>query len=261
MKPIIFCIPIRLSRLAFLAFAACLFTVPVARAGLTVDMHLYHDNIGYFFYPWLSTNATPPNFPVGNYLVASPQVPASGSTMQYVATSNSLAFVTGGGTYYYDVGSLMQQITNGYWSIYVTNSTSTNQYKFTVRAASLDSNIFAPVVVSFPRNGALFITNQPTFAWQGPASWLGTLNVQDNFTDTNGNNYYETSAGLPAGQINWPCPAVLPNGTNTFNPDYQSNATAIIIASTPTNASSQPISGWITTLRRTRLSDLCCRSN
>ena len=226
---------------------AFLFNLPCARAGLTIDVHLYHDNIGYYFYPWLNTNAAPPAYPAGNYLVASPGVPASGSTMQYVATSSNLTFVTGGGTYYYDLGSAMQQITNGYWSIYVTNSTSTNQYKFTVHAPNLSSNVFAPVIVTFPADGSLFVASVPTFTWQGPANWAGTLSVVDYFIDATGGYNYETSASLPGNQTNWPSPVVLPNGTNNFNPDYTSNATAVIIASTPTNSSGQAISGWIST--------------
>ena len=71
--------------------------------------------------------------------------------------------------------------------------------------------------------------------------------MEDDFIDTNGNYNYEASAGLPPNQTDWPCPVVLPYGTNDFNPDYQSNATATIIASTPVNAGSQPISGWIST--------------
>ncbi len=32
-------------------WASLLFAVPAARAGLTVDIHLYHDTYGYYFYP------------------------------------------------------------------------------------------------------------------------------------------------------------------------------------------------------------------
>ena len=41
----------RLLNFATLIFAAGLFAAPTARAGLTVDIHLYHDNYGYYFYP------------------------------------------------------------------------------------------------------------------------------------------------------------------------------------------------------------------
>jgi hypothetical protein len=236
-----------LYRLMFAALTAGLFAGSTARAGLTIDIHLYHDSIGYYFYPWLNTNATPPNYPAGYYQIASPQIPSSGSQLQYLADSNGFNFVSGGGNYYFDVGSLMQQITNGYWSIYVTNSTSTNQYKFTVSAPNISSNVFAPVIMIYPTNGDLSVPNQPTFTWLGPTNWAGTLNIEDYFTDTNGNQPIEASADLPPGQTNWPCPVVLPYGTNNVNPDYQSNATAFIIAATPTNASALPISGWIST--------------
>ena len=107
--------------------------------------------------------------------------------------------------------------------------------------------MFAPVIVTFPTNGAVFITNTPTFTWQGPTNWLGTLNVNENFIDTSGNNYGEASASLPPGQTNWPCPVVIPNGTNNFSADYQSNVTALIVANIPTNNFVQPLSGWVST--------------
>ena len=109
----------------------------------------------------------------------------------------------------------------------------------------MTSNLFAPVVVTFPTNGAVSITNSPTFTWQGPTNWLGTLSVNENFTDTNGNNYGEASASLPPGQTNWSCPVVIPDGTNTFNVDYQTNVTALIVAHTPTNNLLQPLNGWV----------------
>src|SRR5208283_5928083 len=67
------------------------------------------------------------------------------------------------------------------------------------------------------------------------------------FIDANGNFNYEASASLPPNQTSWPCPVVLPNGTNDFSADYSSNVTAMIIASTPTNGNVQPISGWVST--------------
>ena len=222
--------------------------LPAARAGLTVDIHLYHDTYGYYFYPWLNANTNTPGFPDGNYLIASPQIPNNGSQLQYQATNNTLSYATGGGNYYSDFNSFLYGITNGHWSIWVTNSTSTNQYQFTVTVAGVTSNSFdAPVVAVFPTNGAPFVTNQPSFQWTGPANWAGTLNVNDNLIDTNGNYNYEASATLPPNQTFWPCPVVLPDGTNDFNADYTSNVTAQIVASTPLDNASQPISAWTST--------------
>jgi hypothetical protein len=248
MKTATHSISTRLSGFGLIILAACLWFAPSARAGLTVDIHLYHDTYGYYFYPWLNANTTPPDFPTGNYMIASPQIPSGGSQLQYQATNNILTFTGGGGNYYGDFNSFLYGITNGQWSIWVTNSTSTNQYKFTVTVTGVTSNSFgAPAVAVFPTGGAQFVTNQPLFQWTGPANWAGTLNVNDDFIDANGNYNYEASASLPPNQTSWPCPVVLPNGTNDFSADYSSNITAMIIASTPTNANTQPISGWVST--------------
>jgi hypothetical protein len=227
--------------------------VPTARAGLTVDIHLYHDTYGYYFYPWLNANTNLPDFPTGNYEIASPQIPTGGSQLQYQATNNMLNYTGGGGNYYGDFNSFLFGITNGQWSIFVTNSTSTNQYQFTVTVTGVTSNSFsAPAVALFPTNGAMNITSQPLFLWTGPTNWAGTLNVSDYFIDTNGidtnvNYNYEASTGLSPNQTSWPCPVVLPNGTNDFSADYVSNVTAQIVAAIPTNGAAQPISGWIST--------------
>jgi hypothetical protein len=231
----------------FLLLAA-LMPASVARAGLTVDIHLYHDTYGYYFYPWLNTNTNLPNFPTGNYLIASPQIPTGGSQLQYQATNNSLNYLSGGGNYYGDFNSFLYGITNGQWTISVTNSTSTNQYHFTVRVTGLTSNAYgAPVMAGFPTDGALYVTNQPLFSWTGPTNWAGTLLVVDDYIDDNGTYNYVTSANLPANQTTWQCPVVLPDGTNNFSVYYSSNVTAFVFASTPTNHAGQPISGWVST--------------
>ena len=80
----------RLSRWSFLLLGiTCLFGAARVHAGLTVDIHLYHYDGGYYFFPNLSTNTTPPNFPVGDYFIALPQVPANGSSLKYRATATS----------------------------------------------------------------------------------------------------------------------------------------------------------------------------
>jgi len=65
----------RLARLLMLVLAGYMSVSPVARAGLTVDIHLYHDELGYYFYSYLSADATLPAFPNGVYQIASPTVP------------------------------------------------------------------------------------------------------------------------------------------------------------------------------------------
>ena len=230
-----------LSGFGLLILAACLLFAPAVRAGLSVNMHLYHDNNGYFAFPLLSTNTVTSNNPSNTYFVSS----LPGNIHGELDAGST--FSQAGSGYFDTLGSLFQELTNGNWSLRITNNILTNQYSFTVSVTGVTSNMFAPVIVTFPTNGAVFITNTPTFTWQGPTNWLGTLDVNENFTDTNGNNYGEASASLPPGQTNWPCPVVIPNGTNNFSADYQSNVTALIVAHIPTNNLLQPLSGWVST--------------
>lgn len=249
MKSAICFVSERLLNFATLMFAAGLFTAFPARAGLTVDIHLYHFNQGYYFLSWLSTNATPPNFPTGTYLIASPTYPTSGSWMHYQATNNDINLISiDNDTIYPDLNSTLNAITNGLWSIWVTNSTSTNQYKFRVTAPSLTSNSFgAYASIGYPLNNTLYVTNLPDFAWSGPTNWAGYLVPSDFFVDTNGNYNYFTSASLSPDATNWTPSLALPNGTNSFELDYGSNITALVVASTPTNNAAQAISGWVST--------------
>ncbi|HVU28166.1 MAG TPA: LamG domain-containing protein [Verrucomicrobiae bacterium] len=248
MKLIVYSLFHRLVKFNFLVAGILCLLSPVVRAGLTVDIHLYHDNYGYYFYSWLNTNATTPDFPPGDYQIASPQIPTGGSQLQYQATNNTLNFITGGGNYYGDFDSFINGITNGQWSIFVTNSTSTNQYKFTVTVTGLTSNSFgAPAIISVPTDGSQNVGSQPTFQWSGPANWASGLSVADYYIDSDGNYNYEAATSLSSDQTSWPCPVTLPDGTNDFSVDYSSNVIAQIVASTPLNNLSQPISGWIST--------------
>ncbi len=233
--------------------AACFFGLPAARAGLTVDVHLYHDNFGYYFYPYLNSNTNLPDFPNGIYQIASPQIPTNGSRLIYVATNNTISECyngdCGGGSYYGTYDTMIDGITNGLWSITVTNDTSTNLYFFAVQVTGLTSNIFgAPPQAVFPTSGQIDVPNQPLMQWTGPANWAGTLSVQDVFIDTNGYSSDVASESLPPNSASWTPGVVLPTGTNQFSVTYQSNVTALVTANQPTNTSSgQPISGWVST--------------
>ena len=231
---------------------ACPGFAPLARGGLIVDVHFYHDSFGYYFYSWLNADTDLPNFPDGIYQIASPQIPANGSRLVYQATGGSLFQCyngdCGGGSYYSTFDSMMYGVTNGLWSITVTNNTSTNIYFFSVAVTGLTSNIFgAPALPVYPTNGEIYVPNVPLFQWTGPANWAGTLYVEDSSLDTNGNSTLVTSQNLPASATSWTPPSVLPNGTNFFYVDYVSNASALVIASQPTNLLGQPISAWIST--------------
>src|ERR1035437_4162444 len=73
------------------------------------------------------------------YFISSPQWPTNGSTRQYEMTTNGFNpnALYGYENTYSDYASLMQQITNGTWTILFTNATTTNLYTFTVSAPSM----------------------------------------------------------------------------------------------------------------------------
>lgn len=227
--------------------AALVLTPLCSRAGLTVSINIYHTQYGYYTYPFLSTNNTPPNFPTGNYLIHTPNYPATGSQLTYTAAPGSFDGTGGGGAYFPDYAALMNDLTNGFWSIWVTNG-GTTQYKFKVTVTGLTSNIFgAAPIVTFPLTDAQNVPEDSTFTWTGPANWAGNVFVVDDFIDSNGDYNYVDSASLPPNSTSWTPSVPLPAGTNSFRVDYNSNVTAMVVASTPTNSSGTAISGWIST--------------
>src|SRR5208283_1878045 len=74
-------------RLVLLALAAGL---PDARAGLTLDLHLYNNNNYYFVEPYLSASGAGAVFPVGDYTIYPPSFPASGLALQYQAPNGAV---------------------------------------------------------------------------------------------------------------------------------------------------------------------------
>ena len=150
-----------------LAAAFCLFTGQ-ARAGLTLEMNVIrYDLNGYYFSPNLTTNTTPPNIPFGDYQLASPQSPTNGiNPYQYHFDTNGFNQTGGFSWGYGDFASCMQGLTNGAWSIFVTNSVTTNVYHFKV-TANISSNDLPIVSITFPTNGAVNISslNTNVTAW------------------------------------------------------------------------------------------------
>ena len=215
---------------------------PSVRAGLTVDIHSYRYPYSFVSYGWLSTNATPPAAPLGDYLISSP----NGSHLRYRFDTNGFNFITGGGIGTTDFNAFMNTLTNGQWFIQVTNSSSTNTYFFNVTAAGLSSNLFNPATITFPANNSQNVTNNPTFTWvDGPIGWLGTAEVS--VRDEPYNNYYAGTT-LPPSATSWSTPnPPLPPGTNLFHLVYLSNLTATVVATIPRDISSNAIAGWIST--------------
>jgi RHS repeat-associated protein len=216
-----------------------------ARAGLTLEMDLvrynYGDNYYYYFFPYLNTNTTPPNVTFGDYYVTPPGFPTNGATALYHFDTNGFNQVGGGaqGFSLFDApdfnSSFIKSLTNGQWSIFVTNSMTTNVYYFTV-TANLDSNSLPNVVITFPTNGAVNVTNQPTFTWQGPTNYSDLVVYE-----------YNNSPYLPVTQTSWTSPSALYQGINNFTAHYDSNSTTAVVCSIPLDNGSNPISSWVST--------------
>jgi hypothetical protein len=220
-------------RLGILVLAAGL---TVARAGVTIQIRIYNYDNYYFVQPWLSGNSIAPLCPVGIYTVSPPNFPASGTAMQFQSTDGlSLNYLTSisGGPDYTDLPSTMAAVTNGAWTLQITNSASTNTYTFTVSAPPLPADTMPAAIITFPTEGTTYVPNVPDFTWQGPPNWEGTLTVYDVTNDILGNDHQQASASLPPAQTSWTPSVALPNGTNRLEIVYYSNATPIIVASMP----------------------------
>jgi hypothetical protein len=227
------------------SIAAVVFAgVSVAHAGLTFELDLMVQSQGqsYFFVTPLLTNATAPAAPLGTYIVSSPQWPTNGSSGQFQLTASGMSSGVYSEWGYGDLASVLTQITNGTWTILVTNATTTNLYTFKVNASNLSSNLFSTTIITFPADGAVILPSQTNFTWQGPTTWQARDPAQVY------NNSYYRSTNVTAGQDSWNVDSSFPAGTNyTFSLFYQTNyASPLFVASTPlnTNNTQLPISGW-----------------
>jgi hypothetical protein len=207
-------------------------------AGLTLHFEIDHNgqsgNSGPYslLFPELSANSNFEGPPGTGYFVSS-------YTSACTAQINPDGTTSFNGAYFPDYDSLITEFTNT-WTLEVTNNAFTNFYTF--YGTYFCSNDLPLVAVTFPEDGSTDVTNQPTFTWEGTTN-LDTLYVQ--VTDTNNLAQY---AYLPITQTSWLCPVVLSNGDNcNFFLDYNSNADATILATTPLNSLSQPIPGWVST--------------
>ncbi|HVV01388.1 MAG TPA: hypothetical protein VHH88_08495 [Verrucomicrobiae bacterium] len=229
-----------------LAVAVC--ATATSNAGLTFRPLIYHTaaglsaSAGYTFTSSVATNSIGPDAPLGHYVISSP---TNAWHTEFDLTSAGPSSTYNYGPYYTDFDAALRQLTNGNWTITVTNATSTNTYAFSFTASDFTSNgMSAAVVPTFPVNNDFNITNQPTFTWQGPSGWEGSLTVEDYNQDFS----FFKSASLPPDQTSWNTGAILPDGDHSFFVSYTTNTSSILVASTPLNTNTAaPISGWVST--------------
>ncbi|HMP83021.1 MAG TPA: LamG domain-containing protein [Verrucomicrobiota bacterium] len=223
-------------------------STPPARAGLTVQMDLYNYPFGYQALPWLSTNALPGSLPDGFYRIESWQQPTNGPWRVFEMAGGNLSYRNGSGAIYPHFEALALSVTNGLWSLWVTNSESTNQYLFAVTMTGITSNGYgAPATILYPEYAQLNVPSQPVFSWSGPSDWAGSLFVSDYHIDDNQDYIYQTDDSLAPDATSWPCPVTLVGGEHDFSVFYYSNVTSLLVCSTPTNIAGQSIEGWNST--------------
>ena len=184
-------IPSLTSRYVFLSVlfvAAFLFGGASVRAGLTFTFQVSHEvnrTDPPFFttnYQMLAYNFQPdsnvPTAPSGHYAISSP----TGLLQEQfdLSSAGSSNFTGSGQASFSDYNSFSTELTGGNWTISVSNGTVTTYY-FQMATAGFTSNSLGTVNVTFPVPGAVNVTNDPTFTWQGPANWgsSGDIQVED----------------------------------------------------------------------------------
>lgn len=217
-----------LSLATFLVLAV----LPTARAGLNLEFNVirYHAN-GYYFFPDLTTNNTvAPQVTSGDYYLYSASAPTNGSWAAYHFNTNGFYQFNGGSWGYGDFNGMMAQLTNGLWTLAITNTVVTNIYHFSV-TSTLTSNSLPLVAITVPTNGAQNVAYQTTFAWQGPTNFSNLVVYQG-----------PNNAVLPVTQTSWAGPA-MNLGANSFTVHYD-NYSPAVTSSPPLDAGSHPLAGW-----------------
>src|SRR5487761_2485529 len=114
-------------RAGFLVGTFCLLGISTVRAGFNLEMNVFRYNQnGYYFYAVLTTNTALPDVPFGDYYLASPDAPTNGASAYYHFTTNGFNQFGGVTWAYGDFDSMKHELTNGTWSISVTNAATTN---------------------------------------------------------------------------------------------------------------------------------------
>jgi len=205
------------------------------QAGVTFNLHVYQYGqvsgaqtyYTYYFDPQLVTNTAPPSVPFGDFSLTSFGIATNGSSSQWHYDTNGLNQTGGIRNSYGDFNSMVHELTNGFWSLYVTNSASTNVYNFGVKV-NITSNDLPKVFFTLPASGAVAVTNQPTYAWSGPTNYSSSSLYSYN-------TYFSLS--LPPTQTTQVSPVVVRQGLNIINVDFMSNSLTALSITSPTNGS------------------------
>jgi hypothetical protein len=157
------------------------------------------------------------------------------SPNDYFSTEQYPGGGSGSGAVLYSLDDVLNEFTNGLWTIYINQNSPTQQvYTFRVSINGLDTNLLQAVRVFSPTNGAVNVATNPVFYWAGLT------------------NYSTLEVGLFSGAVvyppvtdtNWPSAPALNYGSDIFYVDYTSNNFPGITFTTPVDASSNPVRTW-----------------
>jgi PKD repeat protein len=227
----------RLSRSFTLCCALCLAGWSQARAGLSLQLDIIHDDSGHVLTcsPNLGTDGLPPDgTPVTYDQVNSPGTNFAGG-LGTGANYVRLNYPDN------DFDGFLSALTNGVWQL-IVNAGATNEqtYSFTVSNVNLDSNALGAAVVTFPTNGAVLTSDLPDFAWQGPTGWGSLLLYLVSPTNANFFQYIYLSPALTNGTV----PPVLAPGSYGFTADYTLDVSQSLLIGTPLDSSNNPPADW-----------------
>jgi len=213
---------------------AALLSVPNARADLSLNLDLYESldpNSGQTnWYTWAGLNTT-------NTIVTYYQL--------YSTHSNILGSVNGGTTstiYFSDLTSMLNEITNGNWTLILNVGDPSQQtYTFHVTANGISSNTFPAFQITNPAFHGSVSNATVNFAWSGPTNWD---NIYVNLHDNSG-AFYQVST-LPGNATTWNGNAPLDSSyfDYTFGLDFATDGSAYFAFSTPLTSGSVPLTGW-----------------
>lgn len=229
--------------IGILVLLAGLFVTSAAHAGLTLTLEMSHEVAPVYFTTNYQTllygfdpNTNLPAAPSGNYTVSSPTGALIESfDLSSAGTSNFTGYAD---STFPDYNSFINKLTNGNWTITVSNGTTT-VYSFKISAPGFTSNTLPGINVIYPPQGSTITSNNPTFAWQGISWGSGDIQVED----YSGASFFQENF-LATSATSWMSPSNLPAGGNTFLVTYSSPILSTITSSTPTNGLGQAIGNW-----------------
>ena len=228
----------RLLQLGFLALAFVIFALPAASAR-TITLSLEFARQQY--------STLDPFFQGQTYYTVFVSVSSDIPPVTYDEVDSPAPDVAFGGSEsgngyssYPDLASVLNEATNGVWTLTVNKGdASEKQYTFKVSASGLDPSNFPPVQIFTPGDGDQAVSTNVQFSWSGPASW-DELDLADHTLD---NSFYTSESPSPDTTTWNDAPLVL--GTNEFEVTYKTNAAAWITISTPLDSLSQPFTNWV----------------